>query len=478
MSSETTRLNELFAYIESFVNLERGDKSTRVFRLDRMRALLDRTDHPERRRATIHIAGSKGKGSVAIMAASILKELGFRTGVYLSPHVQDYRERFFIAGETVAIASYIDVLARIRDLVETRIRPETPEAELPTAFELLTLAGFLLFREEDCDWQVIETGLGGRLDATNVVIPDVTVLTPIELEHTEYLGETIPEIAGEKAGIIKPGAPAITGRQRPEALRVFEEKSASVGVPLFVADPRRLVASNPGGGYTFRLPIGELNVVPGMPGEHQAENALLALTTILSQIPDADPEALRRGIEKARLPGRFEVARLPGRFKSASEAPPVVLDGAHTPDSLKLFLEELKRRYPDIDTLIFGPVAGKRYQELAPLVTDFASTVVLCSGLPKRPVDMPGLTKALREAEEALGNRATEAVNPARTAASPDRRGSPEPLSILQAQSVAQAVAWARNASGGRGFAVTGSFYLVGAVKEALSSDDLPSSGS
>ncbi|MFP4430894.1 MAG: bifunctional folylpolyglutamate synthase/dihydrofolate synthase [Spirochaetaceae bacterium] len=443
MTDQESRLGKLFTYLESFVTIERGGLTTRVFRLERMKDLLDRTGHPELGRPAIHLAGSKGKGSTAIMVASLLDELGYRAGVYLSPHVEDYRERFFVVNDQIPAERYVAVLEDIERLVEEEIRPLRPEAELPTAFELLTLVGFLLFERERCDWQVIETGLGGRLDATNVVTPSVTIITPIELEHTEYLGETIREIAGEKAGIIKPGAPVITGRQRPEALKVIAERARSVGVPLLVADPERMVGESPSGGYTITLPNGELTLDAGMAGRHQAENALLALTAVLSQYPDADFDALRRGIEKARLPGRFEVA---------CEKPPIVIDGAHTPDSLRLFLEEVRRRYPTMDTMVFGPVAGKRYAEMAPLVAAFARNVILCDGHPQRRVDMPALVAALEEA------------------------GS---LHIFQAPSVAEALSQATDAAGEKGFVVTGSFYLVGAARRRLlSGPDLPSTES
>ncbi len=433
MTDPEIRLKELFAYLESFVSIERGGLTTRVFRLDRMRHLLELTGHPDSGRPTIHLAGSKGKGSTATMVASVLTELGFRVGVYMSPHVQDYRERFFVARRETAAEDYVSVLEDVRRLVEERIRPHRPEAELPTAFELLTLVGFLLFDREECDWQVIETGLGGRLDATNVVTPTVTILTPIELEHTEFLGETIPEIAGEKAGIIKPGAPVVTGRQRPEAMEVFATRAREVGVPLLVADPDRFLREAPSGAYTLSLPNGELSLTTGMPGRHQAENALVALTAVLSQYPDADFDALRRGIEEARLPGRFELV---------SERPPIVLDGAHTPDSLGLFLDEVRRRFPSIETVVFGPVAGKRYRELAPLIAGIAKTVILCDGHPQRRVDMPALTQELRSAQASLR--------------------------IVQAPGVEDALAEARRGAGARGFVVTGSFYLVGAARRHL----------
>ncbi len=452
MTDLEERLKELFAYLESFVSIERGGLTTRVFRLDRMMHLLELTGHPESGRPTIHIAGSKGKGSTATMTASVLTELGFRVGVYMSPHVQDYRERFFVAGRETAAESYVSVLDGVRRLVEEKIRPYRPEAELPTAFELLTLVGFLLFEGQECDWQVIETGLGGRLDATNVVTPTVTILTPIELEHTEFLGETIREIAGEKAGIIKPGAPVVTGRQRPEAMEVFTTRAREAGVPLLVADPDRLVREPTPGSYTLSLPNGELSVTPGMPGRHQAENALLALTAVLSQYPDADFDALRRGIEEARLPGRFEIV---------SEMPPIVLDGAHTPDSLRFLLDEVRRRLPSIETVVFGPIAGKRYGELAPLVVGFAKVVILCDGHPQRRVDMPSLTEELRRAEK-------------------NAPGAKEGrLCIVTAPRIEDALAEARRRAGPRGFLVTGSFYLAGAARSRLMPNtDLPSAES
>jgi dihydrofolate synthase/folylpolyglutamate synthase len=228
----TVNLSEAFAYIESFTNFEK--KTTMVereYRLDRMRFLLSSFGNPERAFKTIHVAGSKGKGSTAAFAASILAASGEKTGLYTSPHVASYRERITVNGEEYPDGAYVSAVGRIRDFVESMDEADFPGGTSPTTFELLTLLGFLMFKESSCRWAVIETGIGGRLDATNLILPEVSVLTPIELEHTDILGSTIAAIAREKAGIIKPEFRSFPG-PKPGSRGCLSKTSRECRVPI------------------------------------------------------------------------------------------------------------------------------------------------------------------------------------------------------------------------------------------------------
>ncbi len=242
-----------FRHFESRTNLERLQPQLRLYRLERMEALLKKLGSPERTLPVVHIAGSKGKGSTAAYTTSLLAASGYTVGLYMSPHVTGYRERFSVipprraTGEVVeptdpAAAllpggdTYESALAettyRIWSAVEEISRAGTEDDDLPTTFELLTALAFLFFPAVGCDWIVLETGLGGRLDATNVCRPEVAVITRIELEHTDYLGDTIEKIATEKAGIIKKGVPVVCAAQRHEAADVFRRIAAEREAPL------------------------------------------------------------------------------------------------------------------------------------------------------------------------------------------------------------------------------------------------------
>ena len=194
--------DEVFEYLLGYVNVEKGQAT--VFKLDRMQYLAERLGNPHKGRLTIHVAGSKGKGSVSTMSANILSAAGLKVGLYTSPHLLRWKERISFPDKEISEEVLISAMEEILPLVEGKKAADFPGDEMPTYFELTTLVAFCAFRALGCDAQVIETGLGGRLDSTNIVDPDVSVITPIELEHTQFLGDTIAKIAFEKAGIMKP----------------------------------------------------------------------------------------------------------------------------------------------------------------------------------------------------------------------------------------------------------------------------------
>jgi dihydrofolate synthase/folylpolyglutamate synthase len=355
---------EVFDLFLPFANLERG-QAVGVFRLDRMRALCALFGHPESSFKSIHVAGSKGKGSVSAMLASVLDASGRKTGLYTSPHILDYSERISLGPAPMPEGIIIGEGEKIaRALGEWE---KSPHAELgpPTFFELVTLLAFLCFRAAGCAWAVIETGLGGRLDSTNVIMPEASVLTAIELEHTDYLGNSIVAIAGEKAGIIKPGRPVFCGRMREEALAVMEKKARDESAPFFAAkdiaslEEVRLLPEGTEALLSLKRPVGEprsLGLRLSLSGSIQAENAALAAMVIDALFPDAADGDLCRGLGRVRLPARFQRLR---------EAPALVVDGSHTPDSVRLCGETWKALYGPGGILVFGCAADKDARGMA-----------------------------------------------------------------------------------------------------------------
>ncbi len=356
-------VQDIYEYFLSFVNAEKGQAVE--FKLDRMRDLAARLGRPEAASPCLHVAGSKGKGSVSTMLASILEASGRRTGLYTSPHILDFRERITRAGEFFPDGAYLAAMEELAPLVVGAGPGRFAGSELPTFFELATLLAFMVYRNQGCDATVYEVGLGGRLDSTNIVTPEASVITVIELEHTEFLGTTIPAIAGEKAGILKPGVPAFTGSRDPAALEVFRRIAAERACDLRVLGEEceiRNVRLTPSGteamvAYRDRevFPEPVLLRTP-LIGEAQAENAALAALTARLSSFRPSPEAVLRGIARASLPARFQI--LPGE-------PPVILDGAHTPASMAYTAEAFRRLFPGPGVLVFACAQDKRPVDMA-----------------------------------------------------------------------------------------------------------------
>jgi dihydrofolate synthase / folylpolyglutamate synthase len=354
-------VDSALAHIESFTNLERTTHYTvRTYRLDRMRALLDLFDHPERAFKTVHIAGSKGKGSTAVFIMSGLKAAGYRTGLYVSPHVTNYRERFTINGSFVDEESLLTTMNSMLEKLEDFFFPEETGYSKPTTFELLTLFGFLVFKDNLCDWAVIETGLGGRLDATNVVVPELSVITPIELEHTAILGDTIAKIAAEKGGIIKENIPTVFGFLKPEAesviRRIAESRNSSVHSlsEQLVAFLTRTLKEGESCTLGWRG-APQMELLLNLRGSFQAENAALAILCL--KILGVFQENLTQSA--------FQQVFIPGRLEKLQDHPPVFIDGAHTPQSLTKLYDSFYQLYADNGILIFGAVLDKNHNFMA-----------------------------------------------------------------------------------------------------------------
>lgn len=381
MNNKFTTCQEVFAWLESFTNLEgRGAKYTkRTYRTDRMVYLLGLFENPHESYETIHLAGSKGKGSTAAFLAYSLKAAGFITGLYTSPHVTSYLERITIIGQPSDREVITALGSQIKEVVDRINLKEVSDYTWPTTFELLTLLGFLYFREKKCRYVVVETGLGGRLDATNVVKPAASVITPIELEHQDILGNTLEEIAREKGGIIKPGVPSFSGFQKPPVKAVLKEiapqthflaREITIEIKGHTLAHTEAVFSYEGDRHTFLL---------SMKGEVQAQNAALAFLVLRKCFTGVSIEAIREGFRGAFLPGRMEI--LEGLW---------VFDGAHTPESVGRCAALFNTLFPEPGILIFGAVEGKLTEEMARILAPAFKDVIISRPGTFRPSDLQG----------------------------------------------------------------------------------------
>jgi dihydrofolate synthase / folylpolyglutamate synthase len=338
--------------------------------------LLACLDYPERQARTVHIAGTKGKGSTAAMVASALTAASYRTGLYTSPHLVDIRERMRVDGKLISREEFVRLLEMLKPHVAA-VNTRAAYGQL-TTFEVLTALGFLFFAEKGTDFQVVEVGLGGRLDATNVVRPDVSVITRISLDHTEVLGDTLSQIAAEKAGIIKPGIPVVSAPQDEEVLAVIRRACQEKSCPLVEVGQdityRGLGINDDKQGVDIRGKLGSYTIDLPLLGNFQLENAAAAvgaLEVLAQENYRVRAQDIVNGLDSVRWPGRFQILR---------HRPLLVVDGAHNPASA-CALRGLIDTYPGNETrrkiLIIGTSNDKNYigmaQELGPL---FATVVV------------------------------------------------------------------------------------------------------
>ena len=381
-------------WLDSYLNFEKLPKKD-IFWLDTMEYLCQKTNNPQKAFPSVHVAGSKGKGSTSVMIASILEAAGYKSGLYSSPHILDFSERIGSAQGPLSEQIYETAAQELMSAVEA-IAPEQLPGQRPiTWFELVTTFAFLCFRQAKIDWAVFETGLGGRLDATNVLNPQISVITPIELEHTEFLGDTLEKIAGEKAGIIKPGTPVVIAPQKEVAQKVLEAKAKELNCPLLKVEELvqvhgKMVAGAMELHLDSKLFARPITTKLTLLGEYQLWNAATAALVTKTLFPQLPEEAIEKGLSQATLPGRFEVIQWQGN--------PVVLEGAHTPTSVALSLQTFRQYLEDtgastdcgekcLDTtntkknhLLFACAADKDVHTMAQLFSDFGSMVLTRPG--------------------------------------------------------------------------------------------------
>lgn len=426
----STEYRRALAWLFSFANYETVPAvayAAAKFNLERMRALLAALGSPQDKFQSVHIAGTKGKGSTAAICESILRAAGYRTGLYTSPHLHTFRERIRVAGELIYPHAIVEGVARLQE-----VQPQFPDVSV---FELMTALAFDYFAKAGVEIAVVEVGIGGRLDATNVITPRVSVITSISYDHTTVLGETLAKIAAEKAGIIKPRVPVVSSPQKAEALEVLERTADGRHAPLTLVgrdwtwepldqnlNRQAFRVKGPGGNQAFDLRLHLL-------GSHQLANATTAIAA-LAVLGDAHPainsQAIQTGVESASWPGRFEVLE---------KNPYMVLDGAHNGDSARQLVATLGTLFPEARVhWIFGASSdkdvGAMFEEMIPLSREF---IITRSNHP-RAADSQELAALARQ------------------------RGA----RVTTAESVADALELVhRRASGDDVIAVTGSLFIV-----------------
>jgi dihydrofolate synthase/folylpolyglutamate synthase len=393
--------------------------------LDRMRELLAGLGHPEFSQRFIHVAGTNGKGSTSAVIASALRQSGLRTGLYTSPHLIEPTERININGANVTKERFAGSFSTVHQIAEQMLLAEKLDAH-PSYFETVTAMALLLFKE-DCDISVIEVGLGGRLDATNVITPEICVITPVAYDHEAYLGNTLESIAAEKAGILKAGIPVVMATQEPAARAVIENRARELNCPLIRTEDHALTKVEAATqGCRFNMD-GE-SYTCTLAGRHQIENAKAAI--LACQALALSPESIRAGLRTVRWPGRLELI---------SKQPDFILDGAHNPAgaaALASYIREFHSNRPV--WLVYGAMRDKAVEEVAEQLFPLADKLIATA---------PDFPRALRPQAILELSTHREAVT---------------------AGTVAEAIQLARRAPRNAVVFFTGSLFLVGEARAIL----------
>ncbi len=363
--------------------------------LDNIQVLCQRLDNPQNAFRAIHIAGTNGKGSVAHMLASIMQVAGYKTGLYTSPHLKDFRERIKINGKPVSQSFVVDFV---------RALPGLSEGIQPSFFEITVAMAFAWFAKNQVDIAIIETGLGGRLDSTNIIHPLMSLITSISLDHQDMLGTSLKEIAREKAGIIKPGTPVLVGFQQNSVLEIFSEKARQVNARLQCVqddysyrvtreqiDKMEIRINTPKSRKTFLLPFG---------GSWQAENICLAMEAaheLNAYGFPVDDRLITIGIQLFKENTGFR-----GRWDILSKNPLVIADGAHNEKALQRLFDDLNRFHFKRLHVVFGTVKDKNHSRILPLLPEKAKYYATQAGIPRA---MPA-----KDLGNLLGNQGREVV--------------------------------------------------------------------
>ena len=432
------RLEEAEAWLQGLIDLERAPDPSRIrLSLEPIRRVLARIGEPQRGLSVLHVAGSKGKGSTALLAEAVLRSTGLSTGTFTSPHLERWTERFRVDGAEVAGDALAAALTALRPPVDAlRSGPEPP-----SFFDVTTAAAFRLFAAAQVDVAIVEVGLGGRLDSTNVVEPAVACITSIELEHTDKLGSTLAAIAGEKAGIAKPGVPLVVGPLAPEAASVIEARALELGCPLArlgrELEATLLDESLDGSRFVFRDGAFRAELALATPGRHQVSNAALALACV-RRLARSDDAVLAKAAALA-----FGGAALPARIEILSRSPWIVVDAAHTAASAAALAASLRRVPRRRSHLVLSVSGGKDLAAICAALVPEADVVTVTRAEPTRSLD----PRLVADAVRAAGGRA-------------EVRVVPNPHLALRA---------ARESLGAEDLlCASGSFYLAGIARSIL----------
>lgn len=412
--------------------LNESYKIGRKLGLENIQRLLDRLDNPEKKIKIIHVAGTNGKGSTSSIIYSVLLEAGFGVGFYSSPHLVSYNERFRYNGIMISDEDLAAAITRVRQACDQLVADGYPH---PTEFELLTATGLWFFSEKELDYLLFEVGLGGRLDATNVVQPLLSLITPIAMDHEDYLGEDLATIAGEKAGIIKDKTPVISGIQEEEVLEVLKNISKEKSAPFLAIsreDMEPIKTDLEGNEFNYK---GQ-NYKLGLLGHHQIDNAMLALEALFllrdRYEVDLTEKIIKKGLEEARWPGRLE---------KISDDPAFFIDGGHNAHGIKAVSQVLKEGERDKRILLMGMRQDKDFKEVLQLLLPHFRDIVFTLPLGGSTVPVQELIAKAQE----LGYRAQ------------GRDDYKEALDLVEELYV----------EGDQIFSM-GSFYLIGEVKDEV----------
>jgi dihydrofolate synthase / folylpolyglutamate synthase len=408
--------------------------------LRRTTGLLEGTGTPDRSCRVVHVAGTKGKGSTCATIAAIAGAAGLTTGMYATPHLHTFRERIQIDGEPISEEEFAAVAERVA-VADQQVRAGQPEIGEPTAFEVTTAMALLAFERAGVDMAVVEVGMGGRLDATNVVEPAVCAITSISYDHMAILGDTLTKIAFEKGGIIKPGVPVAVGPQGVEALAELRRIASERDAPLFLAG-RAWQAEPDAGGVTLNGPWGAWkDIALALRGDHQVENAGLALMAawLLDATLLSDEKLARRALASVRWPGRYE---------QIASSPDVIVDGAHNVDSIARLAETLETQSRGGLVAILGIGRDKDVEGMLSAMAHLRPRVIATSSHNPRAADPQRIAVVAREAG----------------------------LPVETATSIEEGLRRARTLAGpGDTIVVTGSLYAVAEAREALGLAATPS---
>ena len=394
--------NKALDYLYSYVDysLKHSSELAKAeFNLDRMFALMEELGNPQNTYPIIHVAGTKGKGSVSALCASALMAGEYKVGLYTSPHLLDYCERIQVNGEPISHEMMIE-------LVE-EIKPAVAKVPKLTTFEITTALGMLAFAKQGCNAVVLEVGLGGRLDATNIVTPKVSVITSLSYDHTAVLGDTLAEIAGEKAGIIKDGVPVVSSPQEDEPLEVLEriarDKKCEFTLVGKYAKFEHIKSSLDGQVLTVSNPSSTVNLTIPLLGEHQIENAAVAFTALKMSGIELTNEAIQKGFSQMKWRARFEIAR---------REPPVIFESAHNADSFAKLRQTLDEYFPDKKVyLIFGASEDKNIPDMFAVMKTKIQSLIITRADHPRALEVERIVELAKQA-----GVESEAVSPVESA--------------------------------------------------------------
>ena len=428
-----------------FEKLTQYKYDTSTFDLKRMEEMMLRVGNPHKKRRAVHITGTKGKGSTAIIIASVLKGLGLKTGLFTSPHLTYLGERMKVNDKTISQETFVQLMNMLKPYID-KITAETPIL-MPTFFEIVTAIAFLYFEREETDLSVLEVGMGGRLDSTNIILPEVSVITPVGYDHTERLGKTLDKIAFEKAGIIKEGIPVISSIQEPDALAVISKTCNEKRSLLYLVGQDILI---------YDIKVAQRNGIYGtecvietwrncykdiflpLVGRHQVENCAAAIGTleILSGkgVVRVDNELIVNALAEIRCPARIEVI---------SEDPIIIVDTAHTVASMKILRESINENFSFKNLiLVLGLSSDKDIEGVLKEIASIADDLILTrTGNPREaePEQMASIVKSFFHKNLMVIEDIGEAMKEAKRIAEKDDL-----------------------------ICTTGSFFLAGKVKEYL----------